>query len=215
MNTLNEFDSFRERLPFLLKKVGYNKKQASKEVGISINTIKYYENGGRPDTKILQGLSKLVGVSMEFLLTGEEKEKYISDEEIQLIHVYRTLNEKQQQKVSRYLPESTNMLDSLDRRFKLLLDNRGYEPKDVARALNVTDNTISTYVNGGIPKINIFYQLSKFFEVSMEWFLTGDVEIKGLNEEENLFIQRYRTLNLKEQGKIIGCMDGMILEAGG
>ncbi len=213
MDTLIGFESLGERLRVLLKQVGYSQKDANEELGFSPNTLGNYIHGRIPKPEPLYELSKFFKVNMDWLLTGEDTTKYIRDEELQLIQTYRTLHEKQQEKARCYLVGIANAFNGFDKRLHLLIENGGhYNHEELTKNAGLPENSISRYLNGGTPGSRALYQLSKFFEVSMEWLLIGEVIIEGFSEEENQFIQNYRTLKLKEQGEIIGYMNGLLEE---
>lgn len=67
-------------------------------------------------------------------------------------------------------------------RIQELLDNLGVKQADVVRETGISKNALSNYVNGNrIPDNKALYALSKFFNVSMEWILTG----KNIYSEDN------------------------------
>ncbi len=66
-------NSFGPRLSELLKKRGIKQVELSSDTGLSKNTINYYISGKNfPDTESLYKISKVLNVSMEWLLTGTE-----------------------------------------------------------------------------------------------------------------------------------------------
>lgn len=65
-------NNFGERLKDTLKQAGYTQAKATEELGLSRNAITNYVGGRIPDATILYKLSNLLGVSMEWLLTGIE-----------------------------------------------------------------------------------------------------------------------------------------------
>lgn len=66
---MNEFG---QRLKSALKSAGFTQAKATEELELSKNAITNYVGGRIPDAIILYKLSNLLGVSMEWLLTGEE-----------------------------------------------------------------------------------------------------------------------------------------------
>ncbi|UQZ83291.1 HTH-type transcriptional regulator ImmR [Paenibacillus konkukensis] len=85
-----------------LKRAGHTQNSAREVLGLSKNAVNNYARGRIPDATILLRLSQLCGVSMEWLLTGVEreveKEKVenrgfdISPEEYELILKLRSLD---------------------------------------------------------------------------------------------------------------------------
>ncbi len=74
-------NDFGERLKIALKEAGYTQARATEELELSKNAITNYVGGRIPDATILYKLSKLIGVSMEWLLTGIESHKEEIEEE--------------------------------------------------------------------------------------------------------------------------------------
>lgn len=64
-------NEFAERLRLALKRAGYTQKRATEELKLSKNAITNYMNGRIPDAAILYRLSKLLDVTMEWLLEGD------------------------------------------------------------------------------------------------------------------------------------------------
>lgn len=64
-------NEFAERLRLALKQAGYTQKRATEELNLSKNAITNYMNGRIPDATILYRLSKLLNVTMEWLLEGD------------------------------------------------------------------------------------------------------------------------------------------------
>ncbi len=110
MSTFEIFDGFNERLEIALKNAGYSKEDAKKKLKLSQNIFTNYANGTKPNAKNLYQFSCLLGVSMEWLLTGEVEligetiiKDRLTEEEEQLIYTYRKLNEKQKWLLEGYL----------------------------------------------------------------------------------------------------------------
>ncbi len=62
---------------------------------------------------------------------------------------------------------------------------------DVCKKTGLCKNTISNYVNGNrLPDTEALYKLSKLFNVSMEWLLTGNdtLEYSGLLGEDKIIL---------------------------
>lgn len=65
-------NGFSKRLKIALKAAGYTQKKATEKLNLSKNALTNYVKGRIPDTLILYKLSKLLDVSMEWLLDGED-----------------------------------------------------------------------------------------------------------------------------------------------
>ena len=74
---------------------------------------------------------------------------------------------------------------------KLRLDN-GYSMQDLANKINVTKSSINMWENGGsIPKDNILIELSKLFNVSIDYLLGNEERAEQVPENKTLhYIQR-------------------------
>ena len=60
--------TFSEKMKELRKQLGKSQEQVSKEMGIAISTLRYYENGRLPDTYQLKMIKNYYQVSYEYLL---------------------------------------------------------------------------------------------------------------------------------------------------
>jgi len=57
-----------------VEKYGLRSRAAlGREVGVSGNTIKFWEDGGKPKGEVLQKVADVLGVSVRYLLTGDEE----------------------------------------------------------------------------------------------------------------------------------------------
>lgn len=74
---------------------------------------------------------------------------------------------------------------------KLRIDN-GYSMQDLANKINVTKSSINMWENGGsIPKDNILIELSKLFNVSIDYLLGNEEREEQVPENKTLhYIQR-------------------------
>lgn len=79
---------FGNRLDSAMKKAGYNNSQITKELNLSKNAIGNYKNNQIPSAATLYKLSQLLGITIEYLLTGEN-EISINAEEQKLLQAYR------------------------------------------------------------------------------------------------------------------------------
>ena len=104
-------NTFAERLRLALKSSRYKKKKVTEELGLSKNSITNYLNGRIPESTILYKISKLLNVSMEWLISGNDITNKIqgisnlSEEEIHLITLYRKLTPRDQVKIEAIIEE--------------------------------------------------------------------------------------------------------------
>ena len=82
--------SLGERITYYRKKAGISQKDLALAVGISPNTVSYYESNGRkPDILTLQDLAKALNVTADTLLGLEYPE---NSGESTILCAYRSLN---------------------------------------------------------------------------------------------------------------------------
>ncbi|MBQ4119245.1 MAG: helix-turn-helix transcriptional regulator [Clostridia bacterium] len=63
-------------LKIIRKRRNLNQQKVAMDLNISREVISYYENGKRnPDIQMLKTLSKYFGVSIDFLINGEDYKK--------------------------------------------------------------------------------------------------------------------------------------------
>ena len=110
-------ENFGKRLKIALKSSGYTQSKITEELNLSKNAITNYVNGRLPKADILYDIAKTLNVSMEWLLTGSESESKFNDEktsfnknlielteeEINIIRLYRKLSETDKIKVEGFL----------------------------------------------------------------------------------------------------------------
>lgn len=101
-------NDFGERLKKTMKETGYTQVKVTEELELSKNAITNYVKGRIPDATILYRLSRLLGVSMEWLLTGinfENTKKNIdisneiTSEELRIIELFRQLSDREKIKI--------------------------------------------------------------------------------------------------------------------
>lgn len=107
-------ETFGERLKKSLHEAGYSQVKATQELQLSKNAINNYVTKNRiPEATILYKLAKLIGVSMEWLLFGDPKEKYVSafpeeqtiednflsQDEVNIVTLYRQLSDQNKLKI--------------------------------------------------------------------------------------------------------------------
>lgn len=79
---------FGNRLDYAIKKAGYSNSQITKELNLSKNAIGNYKNNQIPNATTLYKLSQLLGITMEYLLTGESTINTNTTEQ-KLLEAYR------------------------------------------------------------------------------------------------------------------------------
>jgi transcriptional regulator with XRE-family HTH domain len=59
-------------------------------------------------------------------------------------------------------------------RFVDLIESSGMTQKELAAVFNVSEGSMINWKRGRIPKSEELYAVAVYFDVSMEWLLTGD-----------------------------------------
>ena len=81
---------------------------------------------------------------------------------------------------------------------KLRLDN-GYSMQDLANKINVTKSSINMWENGGsIPKDNILIELSKLFNVSIDYLLGNEERAEQVPETKTLHSKKFRKIRQRK-----------------
>jgi transcriptional regulator with XRE-family HTH domain len=82
-----------ERIKNLRKRRGLTQTQLAEKVGLKTSAFSYIElSKNRPTSELIIELSRLFGVSTDYLLTG--KEDKISNDELELLEIYRLVSAK-------------------------------------------------------------------------------------------------------------------------
>ena len=66
--------------------------------------------------------------------------------------------------------------DNIGKRVANLRKQKGWSQVELAQKLNVTDKAVSKWENGGMPSIDLLPELSKIFNVSIDYLMLGDNE---------------------------------------
>ena len=93
INMIDEL-GFGQRLEQAMIKSGYSNARLTKELNLSKNAIGNYKNNQIPNTITLFEISQRLGISMEYLLTGEENHRELSEDELELLKYFRMLPQK-------------------------------------------------------------------------------------------------------------------------
>lgn len=89
---------FGERLEKEMKEKGISNQMLTKMADISKNNIGNYKNGQIPNATILYKLSQILGITMEYLLTGKESEALDPDEQ-RLVDLYRKADDRGKRRI--------------------------------------------------------------------------------------------------------------------
>lgn len=85
--------TFFERLQSLMNSQQLSQKQLADDLSIRQNTISDWKNKGNlPQGETAIKLAKYFNVSLDYLLTGEDKNNELSPDEIELLSLYKPLS---------------------------------------------------------------------------------------------------------------------------
>ena len=91
-----DLENFGKRVSLCMKNSGYSNKELTERLSLSKNAVGNYINNQIPNAKILFSLSQIFGVTMEYLLTGENKNNDLSQNEKELLENFEKLPEREQ-----------------------------------------------------------------------------------------------------------------------
>lgn len=75
-------EEFYSNLKFARINVGISQVEMASRLGVAKSTYSMYESGKRePNMQTIRKIADILGVSVEYLITGEEKENYYLNEE--------------------------------------------------------------------------------------------------------------------------------------
>lgn len=92
-----DLDNFGYRLKEIIKQNGLTQKSLAERVGLSVTAMNNYVAGRIPDTKLMYKICNILGVRIEWMLTGQgvkklEDEGIISNDEREVIEAYNKLS---------------------------------------------------------------------------------------------------------------------------
>lgn len=91
-------------------------------------------------------------------------------------------------------------------RLKGLRKKVGLTQEDAAKKLDIARTTYSGYERGtSEPDFNTLNKIADFFEVDLNWLITG--ELRKLNKEDEELVERYSKLSEEDQKYILDLMD--------
>lgn len=91
-------------------------------------------------------------------------------------------------------------------RLRGLRKKEGLTQEEAAKKLDIARTTYSGYERGtSEPDFNTLNKLADFYEVDLNWLITG--ELRNLNKEDEVMIERYSKLNEEDQKYILDLMN--------
>lgn len=89
-----------ERMKEIMNEKGIKQVELAKALGLSKTTINaWFNNNSDPKTDQLEQIADTLNVSVEYLVTGQERKDHLTGEEKKLIEQYRKINMDGQQKL--------------------------------------------------------------------------------------------------------------------
>lgn len=147
-----------------------------------VSISRYISDGRTPGTEELYSISRALGVSMEYLLTGE--------------HVIDKLQNSSPKKLDDEI--SSSKQQDMARRLRQALAMSGIKSSELASSMNVSPVTISRYLSGASkPKGDYISALADKLEVSERWIMLGDAD--KINDKS---IQEWKFRALTAEAKI-------------
>lgn len=70
--------------------------------------------------------------------------------------------------------EELDMQNGVGKRIAMLRKQRGWSQLELAEKLNISDKAVSKWENGGMPGVEHFPNLSKIFNVTIDYLMLGD-----------------------------------------
>lgn len=99
----------------------------------------------------------------------------------------------------------------VDRIQKLISDN-GYSAKYVFTELGMAANSLSDWKRGkGKPSFDALANLSKFFNVSVDYIMFGQTQKEQLRRDEQELLRLYNSLTNDTQHECLGIVKGYTL----
>ena len=133
-----------KRIAYLRKKSEMSQSQLAQHLNVSPSTIGMYEQGRRvPDLPTLLSLSRLFGVSLDYLITGEESMQHPPEELIFLLH--RDILAKNVQGVTMLITDQT----TIGTRLREIRKSRKLSQTEVAAAAGLSGRAYADIERGG------------------------------------------------------------------
>ena len=97
---------------------------------------------------------------------------------------------------------------TISQRVFYLLKEQGKKQNELAKFTGISTSTISAWnTRGTNPAVENIVAIANFFDVSVEYLLTGEEKIiskDNINENEQQLLKMYRLLTEREQGEYFG-----------
>ena len=99
-------NNFNDRLVLAREKAGLSQKRLAELLQITPTRLNYWEKGKRePNVLMIKNISKILKVSSDFLIFGEENSNCYTSHEVSVLNKYRRLNSKGKPKAETYIDD--------------------------------------------------------------------------------------------------------------
>lgn len=100
--------------------------------------------------------------------------------------------------------------------YSSLCSSNDTSPSAVAIAIGLSNSIATKWKNGAYPSGDILVKLSEYFNVSVDYLLTGketnSIGLSDLSQNEKECLTKFKMLTETEQGKILDRIDVFIEE---
>ena len=95
-----------ERIKETMNKKGIKQIELAKALDLGKTTINaWFNNNTDPKTEQLERIAEVLDISIEYLVTGEEKQEHINGDERKLLEQYRSANNTGKTRIMEYAQE--------------------------------------------------------------------------------------------------------------
>lgn len=82
---------------------------------------------------------------------------------------------------------------TINERIFRLLDNKNKSQKELAEYIGTTPQVVNKWKTRGTnPPSEFIYKISKYFDTSTDYILTGQIDQEQFSQEEKLLVKYYR-----------------------
>lgn len=107
-------------------------------------------------------------------------------------------------------------MGDLSNRVDFLIKKNNLTRKGLCREIGIKDSTVRSWSNGATPSVDNAYKIAKYFNVSLEWLVTGEAQPGDnpnsiiLSETEKELINIFRNINDSDKNAILTLGRGLL-----
>lgn len=175
----------------------------AKEIGKDQSIISNWKKRKTdPEAKYIPQIAVFLGTSIDYLLTGEENNSIISEQDKKILSNYKLLNKAQQNSINFTIEQFLLIPNALDTEFSNIIDLKLFTQKASAGlgnyfALDDNEYTIRSFNMDDVPKGTEFCIIAD-----------GDSMLPTIKDQQILFIKPTPSINNNEIGIFI--IDGEV-----